>query len=220
MNEKTSTIQSVERALDILEYICENGNECKLQDISEGVNLKKTTTHSLIKTLEKRGYLIRDLKSPKYSLGLNCMRLGMIYRRSFFAREKMNKLLEELVEIIGETAYFIVRVGKQYMYLDAVAPNKTIKTDTQIGVFKNLDTVSAISKIFNNFSENKMVDYEIDLEESEESINTLAVPFYLEGQLLGIIAIKGPAYRFMANNDSREIYLRCKKIIEMITNHN
>lgn len=192
------TIQSIDRALDILEFISESGNKSRILDISTHLNLKTTTVHSLVKTLENRGYLIRDLKTPKYSLGLNCMRLGIIYRRDFFAREKMHKFLIRLSEEIGETAFFIVRVGNQYFHLDAIAPDKSIKADAEVGVFKNIENNCPISKIFTSLDPD--LKYDMKNEESEDEINCLAIPFKENNRLVGVIAFKGPTYRFKTSN--------------------
>ncbi len=195
-------IQSVERALDILEFLANNGNNCRLQEISTGLNLNKSTVHSLVSTLEHRGYIVQDAYSPKYSLGLNCMGLGITYRRDFFARDRMNSLLAKLSEAVGETCYFAVRIGEQYFYLDAIASDKSIKADPKIGQFEKLSNNSAISKVFLN--ENKesinQIKYEIDFEQEEAGMTSMAIPFRKNGSLRGVIAISGPSSRLSARH--------------------
>lgn len=191
-------IQSVMRALDILEYIADNGNNCRLQDISAALDLNKSTAHSLISTLEHRGYIVQDSESPRYSLGMNCMRLGITYRRDFFARERMNQILSQLVESAGETSYFAVRVADKYFFLDAIASDRNVKADPKIGCFYSLSTPSAISKVFCKVLENKSAQlrYEVDFEGEEPGMNSMAIPFYHNGSLMGVVAISGPSTRF------------------------
>lgn len=193
-------IQSVTRALDILEYIADHGNNCRLQDISDGLNLNKSTVHSIISTLEYKGYVDQDSSSPRYSLGINCMRLGINFRRDFFARERMNQLLALLVEAVGETSIFAVRVADRYFYLDAVASDRNIKVDPQIGCFFSLATPSAISKVFLGHTakktEKKQLHYEVDFGQEEAGMNSMAIPFYKNNKLIGVIAISGPSNRF------------------------
>ncbi|MCI8417168.1 MAG: IclR family transcriptional regulator [Lachnospiraceae bacterium] len=191
-------IQSVMRALEILEFLAENGNNCRLQDISDGLELNKSTVHSLISTLEHKGYVIQDMDSPRYSLGLNCMRLGITYRRDFFARDRMNQILVRLVEAIEETCFFAVRVAEQYFYLDAIASDRSIKADPKIGCFFKLTTPSAISKVFLNEAKvsAQSMKYEVDFEQEEQGMNSMAIPFRKNQSLLGAIAISGPSARF------------------------
>ena len=191
-------IQSVMRALEILEFLAENGNNCRLQDISTGLGLNKSTVHSLISTLEYKGYVVQDMDSPRYSLGMNCMRLGITYRRDFFARDHMNRILTKLVEAVGETSYFAVRVGEQFFYLDAIASDRNVKADPKIGCFYPLSEPSAISKAFINesrLSSNK-ARFEIDFDQEEAGMSSMAIPFRKNGNLLGVIAISGPSARF------------------------
>lgn len=212
-------IQSVMRALEILEYLAENGNNCRLQDISEGLELNKSTVHSLISTLEHKGYVIQDMDSPRYSLGLNCMRLGITYRRDFFARDRMNQILVRLVDAIGETSFFAVRVAEQYFYLDAIASDRSIKADPKIGCFFKLTNPSAISKVFLNEGRPSVqpVKYEVDFEQEEQGMNSMAIPFRKNGNLLGVIAISGPSARFSSRrmSDAYEEYLRILKEFEL-----
>ena len=196
MNQDKKLIQSVMRSLDILEFIAANSNQCRLQEISTGLGLNKSTVHSLISTLEHRGYVLQNPDSPKYSLGINCMRLGIIYRRDFFAREQMNKMLTELSASIGETCYFAVRVGEQYFYLDAVAPDRSLKADAKIGAFVSLDRPTAISKAFHAAKTEGSAGYQIDLEEDECGINGMGVLVMKNNNPLGVIGIYGPSGRF------------------------
>lgn len=211
MTEKR-LIQSVMRALEILEYLAEHGNNCRLQDISEGLKLNKSTIHSLISTLEHKGYVIHDPDSPRYSLGMNCMRLGITYRRDFFARDRMNQILVKLVDAVEETSFFAVRIGDQFFYLDAIASDRSIKADPKIGCFFKLSNPSAIAKVFLN--EQKItvqsIPYEVDFEQEEVGMNSMAIPFRKNGNLLGVIAISGPSARFTSKkmSEAYEEYLQ------------
>ncbi|OGV33514.1 MAG: hypothetical protein A2020_10475 [Lentisphaerae bacterium GWF2_45_14] len=50
-------VQSVERALDIIEIVAGAGNGLRLNEISARIGLKNTTVHNLIRTLSARGFL-------------------------------------------------------------------------------------------------------------------------------------------------------------------
>ena len=54
LEKNVKTIQSVHRALDILEFAVFSGNGQKLSTITEHCHLNKTTAFHLIKTLEAR----------------------------------------------------------------------------------------------------------------------------------------------------------------------
>lgn len=56
-NKPVKTIQSVHRALDILEFLVEKGDGQRLSSIADYCHLNKTTAFHLLKTLETRGYI-------------------------------------------------------------------------------------------------------------------------------------------------------------------
>lgn len=218
MSEK-KLIQSVTRALEILEYLAEHGNNCRLQDISDGLGLNKSTAHALVSTLEYKGYIVQDTESPRYSLDINCMRLGITFRRDFFARDRMNQLLVKLVDAVGETCFFAVRVGDQFFYLDAIASDRSIKADPKIGCFQKLSSPSAIAKVFLNASRTSInpVNYEVDFGQEEQGMNSMAIPFRKNGNLMGAIAVSGPSARFNSRrmDMAYEEYLNILKFFHM-----
>ena len=50
---RLNTIRSVQRAIKVLKYVCNNSTPAGLSQISRGVKLDKTTTWRLLITLEK-----------------------------------------------------------------------------------------------------------------------------------------------------------------------
>ncbi|QHS58536.1 helix-turn-helix domain-containing protein [Chitinophaga agri] len=44
-------IQLVRRTMEILQYIAQNGNNVRLQDITQSLQLEKTTVHNFLKSL-------------------------------------------------------------------------------------------------------------------------------------------------------------------------
>lgn len=62
------TIQSVDRALDILECLCLK-NSYKLGDLAEACSLNKTTAFHILKTFEARGYVEKSYDTQVYKLG-------------------------------------------------------------------------------------------------------------------------------------------------------
>lgn len=72
------TIQSVNRALDILFLYTNTEPRLGITEISKMLGLTKPTVHGLVQTLTKRGFLYQDEETRKYSLGLKIHELGSI----------------------------------------------------------------------------------------------------------------------------------------------
>lgn len=62
-------IQSIERAVGILELFDEQTTELKMTEISERMGLHKSTAHSLLKTLQQYHYIEQSIENGKYKQG-------------------------------------------------------------------------------------------------------------------------------------------------------
>ncbi|WP_328589453.1 IclR family transcriptional regulator [Niallia circulans] len=69
-------IQSVERALQILDLFNDHTVELKITEISEQMGLHKSTVHSLLKTLQQSRYIDQNSENGKYRLGLKLVERG------------------------------------------------------------------------------------------------------------------------------------------------
>lgn len=192
MSEK-KYIQSIERAAMILDYIANNGS-AKLNDISNAISLKKTTAFGILQTLEHTGYISKSVDTMEYNLGLNCLKLGLSFKKYSIIEKDIHQLLQELVSNINETAYFEIKIGERYYYLDMVVSTHTLKVIPDNDNYIILPENSAISKVFNNITD--CFTYETDFEEVEEGLNCIAIPFRSGDKLIGCTVVTGPSYRF------------------------
>ena len=65
---QAKSIQSVERAMAVLETLAAHGGEARLTTLSESLGLNKSTLHGLLRTLLELGYISR--REQNYTLGL------------------------------------------------------------------------------------------------------------------------------------------------------
>jgi len=71
-------VEVLGRALDVLDALRRSRTELRLTDIAEKAHLDVSTTFRLLRTLEERGYVLRDLKTKrfKHCLGYREYRIG------------------------------------------------------------------------------------------------------------------------------------------------
>ena len=105
-------IQSVDRALQILDLFNEQNPELKITEISNKLDLHKSTTHSLLKTLKARQYIKQDPDSGKYSLGLKLLERGQFVLNSMDIRSIARKHLIDLSVDTGQTTHLVILEGK------------------------------------------------------------------------------------------------------------
>ena len=126
-------IQSVTRALAILEFLatCRNGE--RLTAISQELGLNKSTTHSLIITLEDTGYVQQDQTTAKYSLGLKLFELGQVVHANMDLRNIAIPFLQELAVKFCETVHLAILSKGEVVYIDKVDTSRSIRIGSQIG---------------------------------------------------------------------------------------
>jgi len=67
----TGKVQSIERAIRVLDCFTERNEELKLTEISEMLDLNKSTLHGIINTLKAAGLIDQNEENQKYRFGLN-----------------------------------------------------------------------------------------------------------------------------------------------------
>jgi IclR family acetate operon transcriptional repressor len=101
------SIQSVDRALFLLETIAEAGGEATLTDLATRTGLNISTCHHLLATLIKRGFAAKVQGRRLYALGARILYLGHaclqvdLPRRAHPYLEAVNKATGETVHLAG-----------------------------------------------------------------------------------------------------------------------
>jgi IclR family transcriptional regulator, acetate operon repressor len=123
-------VQSVHRALDVLEALAAAGGTAPLGDLAATCGLPAPTLHRLAGTLTDRGYL-RQLPDRRYSLGSRLVPLGadayaLLGQRALPA-------LRALAELTGESANLAVLTQGRAEYVAQAPGRHTMRTFTEVG---------------------------------------------------------------------------------------
>lgn len=102
--QKKPLIQSVERALDILELVRKAGGALRSSEIALGLKLKANTANNLIRTLYRRNYLGQD-EHGRYFLGAEWCRFGVESDRWATLRQVALPAMQRLSQETGDNAF-------------------------------------------------------------------------------------------------------------------
>lgn len=133
LKKKTNLVQSVDRALSILEVLENSSELLGVTEISHRLNLHKSTLFGLLTTLENKGIVFQDCQTGKYGLGLRLLELGQKVIARMDLRNQARPFLKEIMEQYGETVHLVVRNGEEVVYIDKVEGPQTIGPISQIG---------------------------------------------------------------------------------------
>jgi len=106
-------VQSVERALSLLETLAVAIDGVRLNDLSKALNLNVSTCHHLLSTLMDRGYVAQSGKDRLYFLGNKVLELSGARMRQFNLAETAMADLRALNEQTGETVHLAVLQGDE-----------------------------------------------------------------------------------------------------------
>ena len=118
-NENGASIQSVDRALTLLETIAELGGETTLSKLAGRTGLNISTCHHLLATLVQRGFVTKGLGRRGYALGARILYLSHVClqvdlpRRAQSAVDRINQSTGETVQLAALQGDELVNVLKR-----------------------------------------------------------------------------------------------------------
>ena len=119
-------IQSVSRAMNILELICTSSQGLALGRISSDLGLNKSTAHHLIGTLTRLGYIRQNPDNRKYGVGHRLVEMGHQVARNLDIVREAEPILAAAARAAGETAHLMILDEDRIVYLQKVdSPDQT-----------------------------------------------------------------------------------------------
>ncbi len=126
----TPGVQSVHRALDLVEVVARRGGHATIGEIAEAAGLPLPTAHRLLATLVDRGYM-RQMPNRRYALGFRLVPLGST--ASAMVGADTERVLSGLVDALGESANLAVLSGSHAEYVAQVPSRHTVRMFTEVG---------------------------------------------------------------------------------------
>lgn len=133
MNKKIVTVQSVDRALEILNLLQYEIQGMGTTRLSERLGVSKSTAHRLLSSLLNKGFVKQSPDNQRYYLGLQLIGLGEAVIDQLDIREIAAPYMEHLVNKIGETVHLVIREGSEIVYIDKKESTETIRMYSNIG---------------------------------------------------------------------------------------
>lgn len=212
-NNNPRVIQSIQRALDIIDCFDKQNKELSLNDISKRVDLNKSTVHGIINTLHINGYINQNSENGKYMLGKKFMLKGLLvsdaiglslkdigtkYMKILTEKYKItshlfaynNNALSFVEMLIPSNAYYIVSsvVGRE-MPLHATASGKIVLAHMSEKEYENYLHTDPIIK----FTERTLVDTDSLKKELKMIVNNR---YSIEDEEveIGVFSLSSPIY--------------------------
>jgi DNA-binding IclR family transcriptional regulator len=124
--EERSGVQSVQRALDLLEAFPLHGPEIGLSQMASLLKMSKATVYRLLSNLEQRGYVVRSAANRKYRLGVRVFELGSYFQSQLEVRRMGLHFLREMVELSNESAFLCIQEGDEAVCVERVESQQEV----------------------------------------------------------------------------------------------
>lgn len=134
MAEKSS-VQSLNRAFDIMEALCVARDGLPIHVLSEQTGLHKSTVHRLLSSMVARGYVCKDEYSGKYRMTTRLYALSGQVVEHLDLIQVARHPMEELCRMVHETIHLVVPESADIVYVHKVeAEQGTIRMFSRIGM--------------------------------------------------------------------------------------
>jgi IclR family acetate operon transcriptional repressor len=128
-NNDRHSIQSVDRALFLLETIAEAGGEATLTDLATRTGLNISTCHHLLATLIQRGFATKVPGRRLYALGARILHLGHACLQVDLPR-RAEPYLERINQVTGETVHLAALQGDSVVTLAVREATHAVRVGT------------------------------------------------------------------------------------------
>lgn len=133
-NKKTVTgVNSVNRALDLIDILCNSDGGLSLNKLSMKAGLHKTTAYRLLRSLIKYGYADQDPESRKYKAGLKIFELSHLLIDRMELRTEARPELKKLNKETNETIHLAILDNGEVVYIDKIESQRPIRMYSSIG---------------------------------------------------------------------------------------
>lgn len=214
-------VQSVARAVDILDSIAHAGGSAHLTEIAAAAGLRTTTTHNILKTLQMAGYVRRRAGDTRYHLGDRILNLARVAGDDDALRQRLRPALEAMAAATAETVFLAVPSGDEVYFLDAIESTRTLRAASQRGQREPM-AGSAIGLLFlalmpalrrrmfathaDRIGPGIAAEIEaiaarghaLDRENWMPGLNCVAIPWFDDGEMRAGFGLAGPSSRLAA----------------------
>jgi IclR family acetate operon transcriptional repressor len=220
----TGGVQSLHRALDLLEIVADAGGHMAIGEIARSAALPLPTIHRLLKTLVERGYM-RQLPNRRYALGFRLLPLGR--SANALLGDDTGPTLAGLVDALGESANLAMLADVRAEYVAQAPSPHAMRMFTEVGrrvelhctgvgkaLLSQLDdghveaivqrvgltqhtpnTISTAAGLRAELNKIRSTGYAVDEQEQELGVRCVAVP--IRGDFLSpmAVSVSGPLGR-------------------------
>jgi len=132
-DESIRFVQSVQRAVLILETLADEGPELRIAELSKKTGLNQSTVHRLLRTLWDLNWVDQNPNTNKYRLTLKVFELGSSVINKFNIVQSAIPHMEALSRKYNEAVNLAKLDKDEIVYIHKIESSTTLKLDLKLG---------------------------------------------------------------------------------------
>jgi IclR family acetate operon transcriptional repressor len=125
--EGDGLVQSLNRALRLLELLAEDDDGYRLVDLAQRAGLSTSTTHRLLTTLEQKRFVQFDREANLWHVGVQCFAVGSAFGRRRSITTLALPVMRRLRDLTGETVNLGLADGGDLVFLTQVESRELMR---------------------------------------------------------------------------------------------
>lgn len=210
MNRKSKTI---DKALEIIEYLLKSNSPSGILEISRNLNINTSTVQRIINTLNNKNYLFQEPENKKYKLGFKFLEISKIILSRIDLRKIVHPYLKELRDKTEETVHLMILDDSMGVYIDSLESPQRTRVVSSIGTRDGLH-FSAVGKTILAYLSDKEIEKIVRVRGLKRMTPKTITNLYTLKEELKIIRDRG----YSIDDEEGEVGTRC--IGTPIFNHN
>ena len=196
-----ATVQSIDRALSIIETLAGEKEGLGVTEISARVGLHKSTVHRLLSALGERGY-VEQRSGGAYRLGMKIVELSSLYLNQVELKTEAQPYLRRLLQLTKQPVHLAMLDGLEIIYIDKIETIHSIRMYSQIGRCEKIRSTKLPTYTSRSITDPEALIKEIRLtrqrgwsrddQEHEPGIRCIAAPIYdYRGNIIAAVSTSG-----------------------------
>lgn len=200
----TPTAGAVKRALTILECLDSSRRGLNISEISRRLNIPKSSTHVIVLTLERLGYVEKEAGGIHYTLGLKSYVLGQGIANTLQLADLAQPFMRSLAERLRLAVHLAVPDKEQGIFIQKVTAPGTLELDTYIGRRMDLHC-TGVGKIILAFGPSDIRDHALAKQaHMRHTENTITNPRLLTQEINRVQKLG-----YALDDEEEELGVRC-----------
>ena len=171
-------VQSVERALDILDCLAKYPKGCGIGELSKNLSLSKSTVHRIITTLKYKKYVTQNKENDKYQLDIKVLNLSASMTSNMDLISIARPYINDFANKVDEVIHLCIpdKTYSNILYVDKVSAentNKNVTMSSSIGKKAAIYCTASGKLLLSQYSDDKIRELLKDIKFIKYAENTI-----------------------------------------------